>query len=77
MTGYQCGCFRAKTGLSQTNRLKTCRYSLSHFFLAKIPFRTYHHQSIFSGTQYIFQQKFFPFIAMGDELLPLDRKSVV
>ena len=29
MTGYQCGCFRAKTGLSQTNRLKTCRYSLT------------------------------------------------
>lgn len=37
MTGYQCSCFRAKTGLSQTDRLKTRRYSLSHFFLAKSP----------------------------------------
>ena len=36
------------------------RYSLSHFFLAKISFRTYHHQSIFSGTQYIFNKGFSP-----------------
>ena len=69
MAGYECGRFRSQPGASQADGSESAGFRAGHLFFAEVSIGTDKHEGVLAGLHYVFQQRLFAGIAMGDKLL--------